>query len=188
MNFTTSQRRFAIGILITLLAWMGVTLSPEVRRELSRLILDAPLFADQKKSGTTLVHVTRVVDGDTFELEGGERVRLIGVNAPESVKPNSPVECFGKEASAFLKALLTDREVRLERDVSERDRYGRLLRYAYLGELFVNEYIVREGYATAASFPPDVARQDTLRAAELQARAEQKGLWDEHRCPQDRRN
>ncbi|MEP7162818.1 MAG: thermonuclease family protein [Candidatus Moraniibacteriota bacterium] len=126
--------------------------------------------------------VKRVVDGDTFELESGEKVRLIGVDTPESVKPNTPVQCFGKEASNYLEDLLEGKEVRLEKDVSETDRYGRLLRYAYLDDELVNEKLVREGYASAASFPPDVSKQDLFRQAEGDARTHERGLWAKDTC------
>src|SRR5438128_1045386 len=78
------------------------------------------------QAAVDLVRVTRVIDGDTIEIAGGERVRYIGVNAPESVDPRKPVACFGAEASAANKKLLGNQMVRLEKDVSERDRYGRL--------------------------------------------------------------
>jgi micrococcal nuclease len=128
------------------------------------------------------VIVVRVVDGDTFELENGEKVRLIGVDTPESVKSGTAIQCFGKEAASYLTELIGGKAVRLERDVSERDRYGRLLRYAYLGELFVNDFLVREGYAYAATFPPDVREQERFRDAQNEARAQGRGLWAAETC------
>lgn len=125
------------------------------------------------------VLVTRVVDGDTIELETGRRVRYIGVDTPESLHPNKAVECFAKESFAKNKALVEGRRVRLEKDVSEADRYGRLLRYVYIDTLFVNDVLVREGFAHASSYPPDVKYQDKLREAEQSARHNQWGLWVE---------
>ncbi len=134
-------------------------------------------------SGESVTKVIRVIDGDTFEIEGGERVRLIGIDTPESVKPNSPVECFGKESSEYLKSLIEGKEVRLERDRTDRDRYARLLRYAYVGDVFVNEKVVSEGYAEAIAYKPDTAKQDILDRAEEAARSEQRGRWAIGTCP-----
>ena len=121
--------------------------------------------------------VTRVIDGDTIELLGGERVRFLGIDTPETVKPNTPVQCFGKEASAYTKALLEGKTVTLTRDVEDRDKYGRLLRYVYLDGLFVNEALVRDGYARVYTYPPNVNHAQEFVAAERIARSEKRGLW-----------
>ena len=85
-----------------------------------------------------LYNVIRVVDGDTIEIEGGQKVRYIGIDTPETVDPSRPVGCYGKEASDKNKELVEGKIVRLEKDISETDRYGRLLRYIYVGDIFVN--------------------------------------------------
>ena len=124
--------------------------------------------------------VLRIVDGDTILvlLDGREeRVRYIGVDTPETVAPDRPVECFGTEASAANARLVEGQTVRLERDVSERDRFGRLLRYVYAGDVFVNAELVRAGFATAVTFPPDVRETARLRQLERDARAAKRGLW-----------
>jgi len=136
--------------------------------------------ADEDES----VLVTRVVDGDTIEIEGGQKVRYIGIDTPETVDPRKPVECFGKEASNKNKELVEGKRVRLEKDVSETDKYGRLLRYVYLpagkagvGDLFVNEFLVKEGYAFSSTYPPDVKYQNLFTQAEKEAREANRGLW-----------
>lgn len=121
--------------------------------------------------------VARVVDGDTIELVGGERVRYVGIDTPETVDPRKPVMCFGHEASAKNKELVEGKEVRLVRDITDRDKYGRLLRYVYVGDLFVNDALVRQGYAHAYTYPPDVAMNERFLAAEREARAAGRGLW-----------
>lgn len=126
---------------------------------------------------TTEVLVKKAVDGDTIELENGQRLRYIGIDTPETVDPKQSVQCYGKEAASKNKELVEGKKVRLEMDVSNEDRYGRLLRYVFLGEIFVNEYLVREGFAKASSYPPDVKYQDKLRLAEQLARENKKGLW-----------
>jgi len=126
------------------------------------------------------VQVLRVVDGDTVEvMRGGrrERVRYIGIDTPESVAPNQPVECFGKEASARNKELVEGKRVRLEKDVSDTDRFGRLLRYVWLGDEQINARLIAEGYANIATFPPDVRNQDLYQRLEREARTAGRGLW-----------
>jgi micrococcal nuclease len=139
--------------------------------------------------GDTQYKVERTVDGDTIEIKIGdktEKLRYIGVNTPETVKPNTPVQCFGKESSDFNKSLVEGKSVVLEKDISERDRYGRLLRYVYLvndkGELeMVNKKLIEEGYASVSTFPPDVKYQKVFLAAEKRAKEGKKGLWAS--CP-----
>lgn len=124
------------------------------------------------------VKVARVVDGDTFETDKGAKVRLIGVNTPESVKPNSPVEYFGKEASEFTKQRLTNQTVYLEKDAGDTDKYGRLLRYVYLEDgTMYNELLAKEGYARIMTIPPNVKYKDKFLEAERYARENNKGLW-----------
>jgi endonuclease YncB( thermonuclease family) len=136
-----------------------------------------------RQQGDFLVRVKRVVDGDTIEIERGEKVRYIGMNTPESVKVNSPVECFGKEASAKNKELVEGKMVRLEKDVSNTDRYGRLLRFVYLEDgTFVNDELVREGYARVSTFPPDVKLAEQFKLAEREARENKRGLWADETC------
>ena len=104
-------------------------------------------------------------------------MRLIGIDTPESVKPGSPVECFARESSAYLERLVEGRRVRLERDVEERDRYGRLLAYVHRGETFVNAELVRRGYAQVATFPPNVRHVETFLRLQREARRAGRGLW-----------
>lgn len=127
--------------------------------------------------------VKKVVDGDTIDLDNGEKVRYIGIDTPETKHPTKGVQCFGKKASEENVRLVEGKTVRLEKNVSERDRYGRLLRFVYVqtpqGELFVNDYLVRQGFAHAVTFPPDVTLKDRFREAETEARDANRGLWAE---------
>jgi micrococcal nuclease len=121
------------------------------------------------------VDVVRVVDGDTIVvgIDGARetKVRLIGIDTPERN------ECFYRAATSKMRMLVEDKRVRLMRDVSETDRYGRLLRYVYVGELFVNAVMVSDGYANAATYPPDVAHAIDFVMLERAARAAKRGLW-----------
>ena len=121
--------------------------------------------------------VERVVDGDTIIVEGVGRVRLIGVDTPETVHPNRPVEFFGKEASAFAKGLLEGKRVRLEYDQERQDRYGRTLAYVYLDDgTFVNAEIIRRGYGHAYTRFP-FRHMEEFRQFEREARDNRRGLW-----------
>jgi micrococcal nuclease len=137
--------------------------------------------ADPLPAGTaTVVHP---VDGDTIVVQVGgqeESVRFIGIDTPESVAQDRPVECYGPEAKARTAELLPEGTVvRLERDVEARDRYDRLLAYVIRDDddLVVNLRLVEEGFAEAVSYPPNLARQAELDRAEAAARAAGRGLW-----------
>ena len=126
--------------------------------------------------------LVKVVDGDTIDvrIDGTkERVRLIGIDTPETKKPNTPVQCFGPEASAFTASLLPEgTSLYLERDVEARDIYDRLLAYVYLTDgTFVNLEIVRGGYASLLTIPPNVAHADEFVQAARTAEAANAGLW-----------
>ncbi len=135
-------------------------------------------------AGTTheVARVARVIDGDTIELTDGRKIRYIGIDTPESVDPRQPVACFAKEASEKNREFVLGKEIELEKDVSETDRFGRLLRYVYVNvgntEMMVNEGLVREGFARASSYPPDIKYQERLRIAEQVAREVGRGLWE----------
>lgn len=128
------------------------------------------------------VQVAKVIDGDTFQIPGGSKVRMLGIDTPETKDPRRSVGCFGKEASNKAKQLLDSKMVILQKDISEKDKYDRLLRYVYLpledgSLLFVNDYLVREGYANALTYPPDVKFAEQFRRAEIEAREQKRGLW-----------
>lgn len=132
------------------------------------------------EADANVARVVRVVDGDTIKVTVGGKevtVRYIGINTPETVDPRRPVQPFGKEASERNKNLVEGKLVRLEKDVSETDRFGRLLRYVYVNDDMVNATLVREGFAHAVSFPPDVKYQDMFRQLEREAREAKRGLW-----------
>lgn len=170
-----------ILILISLgLGLLGVGISQNEEGVSS--VSPVATFEEVSPSGTLnadgqVVKVVRVVDGDTIEIEGGQKVRYIGIDTPETVDPRRPVACFGKEASDENKKLVEGKQVRLEKDVSETDKYGRLLRYVYVGDIFVNDYLVRHGYAQVSTYPPDVKFTEQFLEAERDARENQRGLW-----------
>ena len=158
----------------------------------------APATFAEEPGGYETAIVTDTIDGDTIEVEitgdadgpgsgdaavgRGYTVRLTGIDTPESVKPNSPVECFGRESSLAAEVLLLGAEVRLVKDVEEADRFGRLLRYVYVGEEMANARLVVNGYASAYTYPPNVRHSDLFVALQRKARDEGRGLWAPDTC------
>ena len=125
--------------------------------------------------------VTRVVDGDTVHVLFRGRdvtVRFIGVDTPETVAPGQPIECYGPEASHFTTRQLTGQQIRLEFDVDRLDPFGRTLAYLWMpdGSLF-NETLVRRGFATVATYPPDTRYVERLESSQRVANAAGRGLW-----------
>jgi micrococcal nuclease len=129
-------------------------------------------------------NVRKVVDGDTFWIDDGTqkglKIRLIGVDAPESRNSGKKeISSFGREASDYLTRLIGGKKVRLEYDVGHLDKYGRTLAYVYLKDgTFVNAALVKNGYATVMTVPPNVKYADTFIKLERKARNKNKGLWD----------
>lgn len=126
--------------------------------------------------------VVKIVDGDTIHVlvDGrSEKVRYIGMDTPETHKPGTPVQCYGRAASAYNARLVEGRRVRLVLDAERRDRYGRLLAYVYRlpDGLFVNAELVRRGYAQVLTIPPNVAHAAELLSLQRQARGAERGLW-----------
>lgn len=139
-------------------------------------------FAQQK---TGLLEISKFVDGDTFwvlnEKGQKEKIRLIGINTPEARRTGrTEVEYYGKEASDYVKKILIGKMVRLELDVQRYDRYKRTLAYVYLDDdTFLNALLVKEGYARAATFPPNVKYAEYFVKLEREARTQKKGMWKE---------
>ncbi len=118
--------------------------------------------------------VTQVIDGDTIVIEDGSRVRYIGIDTPEVY----PVpQAFGIKAWQANRELVEGKIVRLERDISQTDRYGRLLRYVYVDDIFVNAELVRRGLARVKAYPPDTKYHDYLEELEAEAKQAGRGMW-----------
>jgi micrococcal nuclease len=136
--------------------------------------------AEESPPDELTAHAVRVVDGDTItvDIEGAEeRVRYIGVDTPESVKPAEPVECFAKQAARFNARLVEGERVRLVFDAERRDRYGRLLAYVHAGGDFVNAVLLRRGYATTLTIAPNDSFADRFNRLERRAANAGRGLW-----------
>ncbi len=136
-----------------------------------------------KNENTASYCVIEVVDGDTIKIDyqgTEEKVRLIGIDTPESVHPNPEKNVpYGKVATEYTKAFIGENDVYLEFDVQERDQYGRLLAYVFVNDTMLNKALVEHGHAKAATFPPNVAYENDFVELERKAREEKIGLWSE---------
>ena len=133
--------------------------------------------------GRESVQVERVVDGDTFEVKlrgQKEKIRMIGIDTPETKKPNTPVMYYGQEAYAYTKKRLEKKRVELEWDVDQRDQYGRMLAYVWIGDELLNRTLVQEGYARIYTFPPNVKYVEQFKKDQEEARKQKKGLWSNY--------
>lgn len=171
-----------LGIL-----WYGLNLKQEYTpspQPIPHLVETQPVATTSAVVGIEgqQIKVTKVIDGDTFVIEKDITVRMLGVDTPETKDPRKPVECFGKQASNETKSLIDGRVVILQKDVSETDKYGRLLRYVFLpldGDqlLFVNDYLIRSGFAKILNYPPDVKYAQQFLQAQMEAKNNKRGLW-----------
>jgi micrococcal nuclease len=140
----------------------------------------ALFFAPAQSGGLPQATVERVIDGDTIVvvIQGRrERVRYIGIDAPEMAGSGGRAACYAEAAAKRNEELVGGRTVGLEKDQSETDRFGRLLRYVYVGDAMVNAVLVREGFARAVRYPPDTRHAELLERLEREARAARRGLW-----------
>lgn len=139
------------------------------------VLFASPSFGKEHKEYT----VTKVIDGDTIQLDTGEIVRYIGVDAPELHTKTTGPEFYAKEAARFNKKLVFLKKVTLEFDVEKKDQYGRLLAYVFVKKTFVNGELVRLGYARALLVPPNLKYKDILLTYQQKAMDEERGLWQE---------
>lgn len=181
------MRRDLFTYLTVLIIFVGAFfLSPKQLRIVQIALQNIVPFVTptaQRPSQTSTVKIARVIDGDTVELETGETLRYIGIDTPETKHPSKPVQCYGEEAHQANKKLVEGKNVRIVKDVSEVDKYKRLLRYVYVSTqaspsgILINDYLVRNGFAFATTFPPDVAMADQFLEAQREAQQNNRGLW-----------
>lgn len=152
-----------------------------VKSHIAQSPVPVPIYPPIMPPDAVTALVTKVIDGDTIwvDISGKSyKVRYIGMDTPETVHPFKPVEYFGKEASQKNTELVGGKTVYLEKDVSEKDKYGRLLRYVWMDDVtMVNAELVRLGYAYSYTYPPDVRYQDLFLLLQTEARENSRGLW-----------
>lgn len=173
----------SLGLILILLGFLY--LQPELRNNLE---ISPPVGESPEVKGDSatqefpineeglVAQVTKVIDGDTIEISGGKRLRYIGIDTPETD------QCFGKQATDFNKSLVLGKSVKIIEDVQKLDKYGRILAYVYTEQGFINMALVEEGYAKAATFPPNVRYQELFKKAETAARLKKAGLWQDNSC------
>ncbi|MGQ0634683.1 MAG: thermonuclease family protein [Planctomycetaceae bacterium] len=166
------RRRFSVRFVVLLLlaalaVWRLAQLDPD----------RAPPPPRQE----SVVFVRRAVDGDTLLLSDGQRVRLLGVDTPETKREETPIEPWGPEAHEFTRRHVEGRSVLLRYDRERRDKYNRLLAYVYVGDFFLNEELIRAGFGRAiTNHPYQESMKRRFRQAEREAREAQRGIWSRH--------
>jgi micrococcal nuclease len=136
--------------------------------------------------GSDAVEVADVVDGDTLRLKDGTLVRVLGIDAPETVHPHlAGAQPWGREAVAAVRAAIAGQPVRLQRDVTEQDHYGRQLRHVWIGGRLLAEELAERGLAHANIVPPDLRHAERIRGAEARAKANARGLWSDVQAVED---
>ncbi len=181
------------AILLMMISIIGIFVSP---RQITHAPTSSLGNATTTLDASTWYPVVRVVDGDTIDVKIGSkrtRVRLIGLDTPESVDPRRPVQCFAKQASDELKKILNGQSVRLETDPSQDryDKYGRLLAYVFApanvtpSGILINKYMIAEGFGHEYTYDRPYKYQKEFKAAEIAARIGQKGLWAPTMCNGD---
>lgn len=175
---------FPFLVVLTILASEQLKTFFNKRQTFEQIAKETNALAELDQRIFETAQVAKAVDGDTIELTTGEKVRYVGIDTPETKHPTKGVQCFGREASARNKELVEGKQILMEKDVSNTDHYGRLLRYIYLPNpeatheaLFINEYLVEQGYAQALTYPPDVKYNKIMIAAQKKAQKEKNGLW-----------
>lgn len=133
------------------------------------------------KSNTSYAKVTYVFDGDTIQIASGQHIRYIGMDTPELYHGQKPDQCYAKEAYIENKELVYGKIVRLVSDTTNTDKYGRLLRYVYAGDQFVNDFLVKKGYARTMSIRPDTKYASLFKVSQQEAQTDHLGLWG--KCP-----
>ncbi|MBN1954431.1 MAG: thermonuclease family protein [Anaerolineae bacterium] len=166
------------ALLVSVDQWRAVEASMlEKLRWMLDLLGMPPEPPAAAEPGVEWAAVAHVPDGDGVNLADGRRVRYVGIDAPEVAAWGRPDEPFAQEARVLNERLVAGRRLRLERDVSDADRYGRLLRYVYVGETMVNAEIVRAGLARAFCVPPDERHAALFERLEREAQRRRRGIW-----------
>lgn len=170
LNFNKIRfsKSFAGGILAVLLLLLSAFINDE--------IISPDEVIDLFPSAQSAEVVLRVIDGDTIVLTDENRVRLIGIDAPEM---NSDFDCYAQKAKQRLEELVLNNKVGLEIDISQTDKYGRLLRHVWVDEVLTSLVLVEEGWAQVSTYPPDVKYQADFLDAQSRAREKGLGIWGE---------
>lgn len=183
------QQKIIILGLVLLITALGGQIPQSVKTDIVQDVLGDTVEESKVNAPQPGFYpVVRAVDGDTIVVHMNgvdEKIRLIGVDTPESVDPRKPVQCFGKEASQFTASLLAGKHVRLEMDSTqgERDKYQRLIRYVFLEDgTFLNKKIISDGYGHEYTYRTPYQYQAEFKSAQNEARTQKRGLWADGAC------
>jgi micrococcal nuclease len=164
------KKQIILGITI-ITAIVYFLLGEDYEPVVQDVIKNTEILVDSSSNEKDEYLVTHIVDGDTFDISTGERVRMIGIDTPERGK------YFYKEATNRLDELIGNKKVILIKDVSETDKYGRILRHVYIDDVWINKQMIEEGFARFVTFPPDVMHVEEFREAQKYAKKNKLGLW-----------
>jgi|SRR6185436_6486588 len=173
---SSKQRKFISWIIgVCILAFATYQTRDQILHPpVTKVIYDKSIVTRQGE----LIKVAEAIDGDTIILANGDHLRYIGIDTPEEFDPRKPVQCFALQAAAKNRELVEGKMIKFYKDVNETDKYGRWLGYVYLEDgTFVNEKLVREGYAFSYPYVPDISKTEIFRMAEEYARTNKLGLW-----------
>lgn len=178
------RNKIAVGIISAILLVVVVAFSGCIEEETpistpTQMPTSTPMYIPTPGQETTSPIVSKVTDGDTVELQSGERVRLLGINTPEKGQP------YHEEATNRLKELIEGKTVTLEKDVGDKDQYGRLLRYVFLSDENINIKLVKEGYANVYIISPNTKYKNYFIQAETEAKNLKIGVWKPPSAGQD---
>lgn len=152
-----------LGICLILIGFFVFSQKPQI----------SPITLNTPTPNISFAKVTRVIDGDTIVIETGQHIRYIGINTPE-VETN---ECFATEASEVNKNLVLGKTVKLEKDISDTDKYGRLLRYVFVDNNFINDELIKNGSARVETVKPDTKYESEFVTWQKFAKVNHLGLW-----------
>lgn len=171
------------AILVAVASLFGVDLSD--LKNIQKQIVPSPTPNPAINNEVYEAKVISVVDGDTIVIEGNKKVRYIGVNTPEIFKDTTGKktgeQCFANESLEENRRLVEGKTIKMVRDISNTDKYGRLLRYVYVDGLFVNDYLVTKGFAKTMTVKPDIRYSKTFKDSQEKAKEEKIGMWGT--CP-----
>jgi micrococcal nuclease len=185
MNLPTKKQTvYILAIILTILQlfFNKNDLLPKFSLIPTNIPTPAITYVPYEKRSTKVI---RVIDGDTFEIEGKIKVRYIGINTPEiyhdTTGKKTGEQCFANESFFENKRLIEGKTVTLVKDISDKDKYDRLLRYVYIDNIFVNEYLISNGYAKIMTVKPDIKMSQIFKQKEKEAKLNNLGIWKE--CP-----
>lgn len=184
LNLTKKQMRYIVAVFLVLIAGLfGIDLSD--LKTVQKNVIPSPTPNPAVHEKTYEAKIVSVIDGDTVAIEGGQKVRYIGINTPEIYKDTTGKktgeQCFAGESYNENRRLVEGKTVKLVRDTSDTDKYGRLLRYVYVGDIFVNDYLVKSGFAKTMMVKPDIMYYQTFKESQAAAKESLLGLWKA--CP-----